>query len=422
MGIATFVKRQVEQIRQGGRQVFVRKVTQAVQFVLILPLYMLAVPAVLSIRLVRPWLLVRWAGLRSERIGHFSLNTELYLCERDAGINMPSRRHVDLFYFGGKPICNCQLAIMWRRVLRVWPWWVLAPISRVNRLLPDGLDHEIGNNTQGDRDVHNLLDQLPSHLTFTAREEARGEAGLRAMGISPGAPFVCLVVRDSAYLDAHMPVVDWSYHNYRDSNIQNYVLAAEELAERGYFVIRTGAKVQEPIKTKHPWVIDYATNGMRSDFMDVYLAAKCDFCLSGGSGFSAVFLSLRRPVVAVNVVPLKYLCTFTTRCIAITKHHFAVQQNRQLTLQGICTYGVSSCSLSADFESKGIRLIENTPEEIRDVAMEMVERLNGTYLARKEDEAMQSRFWEFFPKDELHGMIKSRIGTAFLRQNWAERV
>ena len=418
MGIATFGKRQVEQIRQGGRRVFVRKVTQAVQFVLMLPLYVLAVLTVLSIRLIRPWFLVRWAGLHSARIGHFSLNTELYLCERDARINVPSRRHVDLFYFGGKPICNRQLAIMWRRVLRIWPWWVLAPISRVNRLLPGGLDHEIGNNTQSDRDIHNLLDRFPSHLTFTAREEARGEAGLRAMGISLGAPFVCLAVRDSAYLDAHMPVADWSYHNYRDSDIQNYALAAEELAERGYFVIRTGAKVHEPMKSKHPRVIDYATNGMRSDFMDVYLAAKCDFCLSGGSGFTAVPIAFRRPIVFVNGVPFGYLCTFSTRYIAITKHHFAVQQNRRLTLEEIFTHGVGYCSLGAEFESKGIRLIENTPEEIRDVTMEMVERLNGTCLTQEEDETLQSRFWDFFPKDKLHGRIRSRIGTEFLRQNW----
>ena len=416
MSVTTFVERQITQIRQGGRAVLVRKVRQAFQFILMLPLYILAVPAVLLIRLIRPWFLVRWNGLISTRIGHLAANTELYLCERDAGINVPERRHVDLFYHGGKPICNHHLASMWRRVLRIWPTWLLAPISKINRLIPGGADHEIGHNTQFDRDVHNLLDRFPPYLKFTAEEGARGEAGLRAMGIPAGAPFVCLTVRDSAYLDAHLPATDWSYHNYRDNDIQNFVLAAEELADRGYFVIRMGAKVHETIKSSHPRIIDYAANGMRSDFMDIYIAAKCDFCISGGSGFTAMPLIFRRPIVYVNVAPFGYLCTFSAKFIGIAKHHFAVQKNRELALREIFTHGVGFCSLTSDYESKGVQLIENTPEEIRDLVVEMVERLKGAWQVREEDEMLQSRFWEIFPKNKLHGEIRSRIGAMFLRQ------
>jgi len=264
MSALTFIERQIMEIRRGGRSVLVRKVKLAFQIALTIPLYIIAVLPVLLIRLIGPWFLVRLGKLRSSHIGHFAANTELYLCERDAGINVPKGRYVDLFYMGCRPICNHQLATMWKRILRIWPTWFLAPISRVNRLIPGRGAYEVGNNTQQDRDVHNLLDLSPPHLKFTDEEDARGEAGLRAMGIPPGAPFVCLLVRDSAYREAQIPG-DYSHHNYRDSDIQNYVLAAEELATCGYFVIRMGAKVHEPIKSVHPRVIDYATNGMRSD-------------------------------------------------------------------------------------------------------------------------------------------------------------
>jgi hypothetical protein len=133
----------------------------ALQILLKLSLHVLtvplAIPVVLVLRIVSPWFLVRWGGLISSRLGHFAANTELYLCERDVGINVPKKRHVDLFYMAYKPICNQQLAKMWKRVLRIWPTWILAPISFVNRLIPGGAVHEIGNNTQNDRDVHNLL-------------------------------------------------------------------------------------------------------------------------------------------------------------------------------------------------------------------------------------------------------------------------
>lgn len=389
-----------------------------------LPLYILAVPVVFGFRLIKPWLLVRWGCLISTRIGHFAANTELYLCKRDAGINVPTQRHVDLFYMGG-PICNQQLAIMWKRVLLVWPSWILAPISRVNRLIPGGGSHDIGDNTKGALDVHNLLDKFPPHLKFTPEEEARGEVGLRAMGIPQDAHFVCLIVRDGAYLAAHITGWDWSYHNCRDSDIQNYILAAEELADRGYYVIRMGAKVKEAMKTAHPRVIDYATNGMRSDFMDIYLGATCTFCISTGTGWDAIPEMFRRPIVYVNFVPLGMLHTFRKEFISITKKHIAKENGKSLTMREIFEHGVGFSLQTSDYEFKGVALIENNREEIRDVVIEMVERLNGTWQFHEDDEALQRHFWEIFPTDAvdpyqgcpIHGEIRARFGALFLHNN-----
>jgi len=382
-------------------------------------LSILAVPIVVVIRLIRPWLLVRWDNMPSPRIGHFAANPELYLCERDAGINVPRQRHKDVFFME-QPICNQQLAKMWKRVLRVWPHWIMSVIRRVNLLIPGGRIHQICDDSHSDRDVHNLLDRFSPHLEFTAEEEARGAAELMMMGIPKGAPFVCLIVRDAAYLDDHQPK-DWSYHNYRDTDIQNYVLAAEEIADRGYFVLRMGAKVRDSINSSHLRVIDYAVNGMRSDFMDIYLGSKCAFCISTSTGLDAVPLIFRRPIVFVNMVPLGYLWTFGSKIIGITRHHFAVQKNRELTLKEIFTHGVGFSLRTSDYQLKGIQLIENTPEEILEVVVEMAERLQGTWQPELNDDKLQSQFWEIFTADAyslpLHGEIHGRFGSHFLRAN-----
>ena len=422
--LLSFILRQINQIQQKGRAELFVRMKLAIPILLKLPLYTLAIPAVVVVRMMKPWLLVRVGSLTSTSIGHFAANTELYFCERDAGINMPAQRNIDLFYMS-KPVCNQQLTIMWKRVLRVWPAWFLGPIDGANRLIPGGAAHEIGNNTQHDRDVHNLLDQFAPHLQFTAEEEARGEEGLRAMGIQPGASFVCLTVRDSAYLDAHLNRGDFSYHNYRDSDIQNYVLAAEELADRGYFLIRMGARVRAAIVSAHPKVIDYATNGMRSDFMDIYLGAKCLFCISVGTGFDAVPLVFRRPIAYVNMVPIGYFFTFRDQFLGIFKHHYSARRMRELSLMEILTHEVGFCLRTSDYESAGVELIENTSQEIRDVVIEMVERLNGTWQPHDDDDELQRRFWELFPKEALdvfrghplHGEIRARFGAWFLRNN-----
>jgi putative glycosyltransferase (TIGR04372 family) len=424
-----FIEKQIYQIKQGGITVLVRKIKLLFRKTFNLLLCILAIPVVLIMRLIRPWLLVRLGSLISSRIGHFGPNTEMYLCERDAGINVPNQRYVDVFYMAFKPICNKQLAIMWHRVLHIWPAWILSPIKMVNQLIPGGKVHEVGNNTQSDRDVHNLLDQIPRHLQFTSEEEMRGEAGLRLMGIPMEMPFVCLIVRDSAYLAEHLcggNLDTASYHNYRDSDIQEYRLAAETLADRGFFVIRMGVNVNTDIKSTHPKVIDYATNGMRSDFMDIYLGAKCAFCISTGTGFDGVPMVFRRPIAYVNMAPAGYFPSFSSKQLGIFKHYLDANTNCHLTLLEIFSSNTGFSCHGSDLEIHGVNLIDNTPEEIRDVAVEMVERLNNTWQEHPEDKALQQHFLELFTTgafsesrygNPLHGKIRARFGAAFLRNN-----
>ncbi len=363
--------------------------------------------------------------LISTRIGHFAANTELYLCELDAEINKPKQQYVDAFYLSDKPECNATMTKMWGRTINILPVWILAPVKRINKLLPGGSVHEIGTNTQSDRDVHNLLDRFPPHIKLTDEEKSIGEANLRALGIPSGSPFVCLIGRDSAYLEKRYKSRDWSYHNYRDVDIQSYVLAAETLADRGYYVLRMGAVVHEPINSSHHMVIDYATHDLRSDFMDIYLGAKCTFCISCGTGFDAIPLIFRRPVVFVNHVPIGYLSTFQNYTLGLTKRHFSVIKNRELTLKEIVQSDLCVALRSSDYESKHVKLLDNTPEEVRDIAVEMDERLKGTWEQSDDDEALHQIFWDIFPTDvldtnqqrPLHGTIKSRFGANFLRNN-----
>lgn len=398
---------------------FLRKLLKVV----LLPV---ALPVVLVIRLISSWLLIRIGVLISERIGHFAANTEMYLCERDAGINVPNKPYIDIWYYGG-PICNKQLAQMWGRVLRIYPSPVLSLVNRLNALFPGHKEYRIGNNAQWDRDVNNLIERFPPHLRYLPEEEQRGQAGLKALGIPDGAPFVCLGVRDSAYLAKTHPFDDWHYHDYRDSTISNYVLASHELAIRGYYVVRMGAIVKEAFPVSHPMIIDYATNGMRSDFMDIYLGAKCNFFISTGTGLDAVPYIFRRPLLHVNYAPVEYLFTYISNSLTIIKKRWLRYKKRFMTFREIFASGAGLFLDSQQFEENGIELIENTPEEIAAAVLEMEARLNGRWETTEEDEELQKRFWDIFPKDivspynsrPLHGEIRSRIGAEFLRQNRA---
>ena len=393
-------------------------------------LYVLSTIVLLVIIFIRPFYLVRFNELISGRIGHFAANIELYCCEIDAGINVPNRPYIDIFY-SGKDICNTQLATMWKREINISPYIFSLILFRLERLIltlkstfPSLSLHCIGNNSQGDRDIHNLLDSSLPHLRFTQNEENIGRKFLIDAGLPINAKFICLIVRDKAYLNSRNYDVDENHYSFRDTNIDNYVMAVEELADKGYYVFRMGAAVKSKINTKHPKVIDYATNGTRRDFMDIYLGAKCEFCISVGTGFDAIPMIFRRPTVYVNMAPIGYLATWSSKNLLLIQHHFSKISNCELSLQEIIDEGAFFCYSSECYNAKGISLVENNPEEIRDQVIEMHERLIGVWIPGENDNFYQNTFWSIFPKNingengmPLHGKIKSIMGATFLRKN-----
>jgi putative glycosyltransferase (TIGR04372 family) len=409
--ISHFLKRQAQQIRTGGWPIFWPKVFMSLKLLLMLPF---VVPVVLIIRFLRPFIVIRFGQLISARIGHFAGNTEIYLCERDAGINVPRRPYVDIWYHM-TPVCNMQLKKMWDRTLHVIPFDI-SLFDRLNCWLPGGQVH--GNLTPNhDRDVRGLMDSTPPHLSFTADEEQIGKTCLKDLGIPEGVYFVCFHARDPAYLKTIYQNFDTSYHDYRDSNIHNYVLAAGELARRGYYTIRMGAVVAEALNTSNPKIIDYSINGKRSDFMDIFLGAKCAFFISSGTGIDAIPMIFRRPHIYVNLVPIEYGRNWHKDHLFIPKKHWLCKKHRFMTFYEILDCGAGRFLFNKQFEQCGIELIENTPEEIAALAVEMDDRLKGTWQTSEEDEELQHRFWTLFKPSELNGVFRARIGAEFLRQH-----
>lgn len=362
---------------------------------------------VLAARLGLP---IRFGAIWSARMGHMAGNMECYLCEREAGLS----KGWDFWHHGGEP-CSAQLDKMLGRVVRIDRTGFTRICSLVDGLLGGKCRIDT---VQVDRDPLNLYERQKPHLYFTVEEEERGANGLRALGIPEGAPWVYLVVRDSAK-HPHLP-----YHSYRNANIADHVLAAEALADRGYYVVRVGKSVAGPMPTTHPRIIDFAMRKTYDDFMAIYLGAKCAFCVSTGTGPDAIPVIFRRPVCYVNYVPVEYLQTYHPRSLAIWKHHF--KDGKRMTMAEIYASGAGHFMRAEEFEQEGITLVDNTPEEIEAAAVEMAQRIEDAQATNKywtaDDTERQDAFWQAFPRGisaynsrPLHGRINMRVGREFLK-------
>lgn len=342
---------------------------------------------------------VRIGEFFSSRLGHLAGNTECYLCERDDS----SVKYFDLWTHAGE-ISNKFLAKMLGRVMWIDPTRFVKLVALCNAMF-EGWQKHIAQSTQLDRDIYNLFEKYPPHLSFTKSEEQAGEAGLRRLGIPLGAKWVCLIVRDSAYLP-HL-----AYHSFRDADVETYALTAKNLKDRGYYVLRMGAKVNKSINS--PYIIDFSKQ--YEDFLSVYLGAKCSFCISTGCGFDAIPYIFRRPIVYTNYVPFEYFFTFAQKSLAIWKHH--EKAGKKMTLEEIYKSKAGQFMQAREFTEEGITLIDNTSEEIKDVVMEMADQVDFKFSTTD-----QSEFWKSYPRSispynqqPLHGEIRMRIGSEFLK-------
>lgn len=371
-----------------------------------------ALPIVLLVRILRPIIVIRFGLLRSERIGHFAANTELYLCKRD--LDKKNGKNLDVFYCSPS-ICNKQLRKMWGRLL--WIFSFSRRIDQLNRKFPGSEKHIIP--VTWDIDTHNLLVRTHSHLYFTHEEEKIGSYALQKLGILKNVEFVCFYARDLAYLNSVFCDKNWDYHDYRDSDISNYVIAAEEMARRGYYSIRMGAVAKDALGVANPKIIDYAKN-YRSDFLDIFLSAKCKFFLCSTGGINAVPRIFRRPIAYVNFIPLgiKHLLTCAPGGLFIPKKLWSKERHCFLTLSEILELGVDNFFTTSQYEKIGVEIMENTPEEICALAKEMDDRLSKKWLTTAEDEELQHNFWMLFKDPENPNKnFNLRVGTEFLRKN-----
>jgi len=356
--------------------------------------------------------------MRSERIGHFAADVAAYLCVRDQ--EKPSSNTVDIIGCP-LPVCNSYIYKMWSRISHITPGAKLwNSLDFACRFFTRSDAHHI--KLSGRSNDYKLFLTKELHLNFTDEEKYQGQELLKQLGVPTGTPWICIHNRDAAYLNSAIGE-GWEYHNFRDFSVQTMLMAADELSARGYYVLRMGAIVAEKLVSDNKKIIDYASSKLRSDFADIYLLAKCTAYIGSDAGIACVPMIFRKPVVYINhsmtmldslINEVAYPMPF------ITKHLWHKGKQRFLSLREMYESGLADAARSSVFEKADVEVVSNKPEEIRDLAVEVDERLKGNWQTQPEDEELQQKFWSIFrqyhPTDNKTD-IKARIGASFLRNN-----
>ncbi len=390
MGASSFLAQQVEHFRAGGVRTVLRKCLKLLTIAISWPV---AFVVTVGIRLMSPIVLVRVGWLFSSRIGNLARWPEIYLCRRDAGVGFPRKRIVDVWFHSSVP-SNNFLAEMWKPELHIGPRWVFRRVDWLERHLPHTGKYLQPQSWEFEDDLGCHISTTPAHLKFSNAEIARGLNELEYLGIPSGAKYVCFIVRDSAYLAQHRPCEDWSFYKYRDGRIEDYMLAAQKLTEKGYFVVRMGATTETRLRSENKMIIDYAFYENRNEFLDIYLGAHCEFAVGTGVGLEEIPVILRRPVCYTGVINWKV--SLSRGYLMVGKKYFNEKTNKFLSLRRILEFEAKS-DFSMDkncYESSGIIPQHNSPQEIADLVLEMESRVSRHWTDPPDSVELQSRFWK----------------------------
>ena len=79
--------------------------------------------------------------------------------------------------------------------------------------------------------------------------------------------------------------------------------------------------------------------------------------------------------------------------------------------------GISSFTMTQEYEEAGLECVANSPEEIREMARELNARIDGKWRGFEEDVALRKQYMSMYPDDSPLHDAPTIVATTFLRTN-----
>ncbi|NGX41631.1 MAG: hypothetical protein KR126chlam4_01474 [Candidatus Anoxychlamydiales bacterium] len=257
-------------------------------------------------------------------------------------------------------------------------------------------------------------DNSPKYFFKLKKDQTKEKYLLSKLGIPKGAWYVCFACREPGY--------------YTQSNINNtkcrcsdpkhLELAFHEIIKRGGWIIRLGSSKMEPLPKnllKFKKVIDYPKTEFVSDPMDVFLSATCRFFIGSSSGLLGLPLVFNVPLLLVNTIPICH-SSFNKQDLVIFKLYQSKKIKKNIPFPEIVKTPSANYTKDKEFENDGIKLLENSPEELRDATIEMLNRLEGIQKYSEYEEKLQNKMLSLFKPNNFCYKTPVRFASSFLKK------
>jgi putative glycosyltransferase (TIGR04372 family) len=228
---------------------------------------------------------------------------------------------------------------------------------------------------------------------------------LRKFGFSEDDWFVGIHIRDGSKTSS-----------LRNQKLENYLPAIKEITDRGGWVIRIGGTEMPPMP-KIPKLIDLVTEPDAGKELHLFVLSQAKFFIGTCSGpqyFPPIF---GIPTLFTNQIGIgRSTLTFSKHSFHLPKVYLRNDNSRpSFTEMLSSSFGFGELTIQ-EYAKRGLRVIENSPEEIKEAVIEMFLRISGSTLPR--DEEFELRINDI--RSQFEWTSKGRISNSYLQanENW----
>jgi len=334
------------------------------------------------------------AIIRSERLGHLAKNTHLFFIRKKMGIleNVnylliaPSKK--------SKKVANASLLTMFieysKNVKNVHIFCSSIIYSFINFFL---------NEFRGFNVIYNLPmesreDEFSlgiNTIEFSEQQKKYGESVLKKMPLTNNKKIVTIFSRDPNYLNNKYPGHDWSYHSYRNADIETFIDSIKYLITMNYSVIRLGSKHSKKLNFIDDNYLDYSQSEFKCDFMDLYLIKKSFFVVGTTSGAIDVSGVFNVPLVGVNFAP--FVESPTGRDDIFIQKKIMNMNDQIVPYKDIISKSKYHLFDGVKFKQlHGLKYVDNSAKDVLDAVKDMNNFLSGNIILNKKQKKLLDRY------------------------------
>ena len=175
----------------------------------------------------------------------------------------------------------------------------------------------------------------------------------------PREKYICINLWSFKHLRENL---DWSHHNYRLSNDENFLKLINSILEMDFYVVVLGHDEKRFANIKNEKFINYSK--YRTEILDILLIKNCYAYISDATGLDYLANAFNKPML-VNSPFIEFFFTHRPNIVYIIKRFFSKKTNKELSLkEALYDEQLMFKVKSSFYDKKKIKIKDNFAEDL----------------------------------------------------------
>jgi putative glycosyltransferase (TIGR04372 family) len=293
-------------------------------------------------------------------LGHFVFEADRYI-----SLNLGTGYRT---YFTTQPnIANSHFLKILAQRLKFFPRFIIVPIYLAQHSLPRNSKYILKIGSAGGLPDEVLVRRSNPWFSIDCLDNYPIKNKVHYHGKVK--PIITFFLRDSDFRSELNNASTLRSSNYRDVTANNYIPLTKSLSSH-FSIVKMGRGTKYRQDQDNKFWYNYSVSEDQSDFNDFLLAGSSDVCVTTDSGSITIPLLFRKRIVQTNL-SLFGLINGPSSTFVTLKDYRYISSGKLLSFKELFELGIHTISDQKDFDLLGVEVIENSQEDLSQLAEEI---------------------------------------------------